>query len=70
MNDINGDRNDAKRLFLRSMNSERTIKKYTQGKKQFNIKDDFFKRLDEEFKQLAIAEKKAHQQKQDQSQEN
>jgi hypothetical protein len=52
MNDINGDRNDAKRLFLRSMNSERPIKKYSQGKKMFNIKDEFFKRLDEEFKQL------------------
>mgnify|MGYP003647749980 FL=1 len=52
MNDINGDRNDAKRLFLRSMNSERPIKKYLEGKKQFNIKDDFFKRLDDEFKQL------------------
>tara|TARA_R110000744_G_scaffold33009_3_gene76937 strand:- start:4023 stop:6341 length:2319 start_codon:yes stop_codon:yes gene_type:complete len=52
MNDINGDRNSAKRLFLQSMNSEKITKKYKDGNRWFNIKDSFFIKLDQEFKQI------------------
>ncbi len=52
MSAINGDRNECKRLFLRSMNSERTIKKYKQNGKMINIKDTFFISLDAEFKTI------------------
>ena len=54
MNDINGDRASAKKMFLQSMNSEKITKKYfdPSTKRWLNIKDPFFLKMDEEFKQL------------------
>lgn len=52
MSAINGDRKQAKMLFLKSMNSERIIKTYKHNKKQLNIKDNFFTTLDKEFKTI------------------
>ncbi len=54
MNDINGDRASAKKMFLQSMNSEKITKKYydRSTKRWLNIKDPFFLKMDEEFKQL------------------
>lgn len=52
MSAINCDRAEAKRIFLMSMNSEKTYKKYKQNGKWLNIKYPFFNQLDAEFKTI------------------